>query len=233
MQKWVPEALVAPAILENLVTTFGDVERIERAIAAAIPDHGKVTALRQEYEGHKQRLADTDKESKAIVRLASKGLLTDEEIEHQMTEIRDKKAALENRMADIDSQTTDLPTAQQVRKRASSALRVLAHVTQDPDAIKHMSHTQRRKLAEAVFGGKDATGGRLGVFVSQTDDEKRPWKFEIRGMLGNLKHNVPDVFYEPEGEKDPEDGGEQSSLPCTAVNLLSPGFLSDILRFEV
>lgn len=197
MSKWVPASQVDPAVLANLVSTFGDVERIEQAIQRAIPNHSKIEALRQEYDDHNGRLADTEKERDNLVRLAAKGLLSDEEIEKQMGEVRAKIVAITERMTAIESQTAGQPTAKQVRKRAGIAERILKHVLTSPEALESMPFERARKLAETIFGGKDREGKRLGVYVSSTDDETRPWRFEIRGYFD---HNVNDIPYSKNGE---------------------------------
>ena len=218
MSKWVPEAQVSPAVLANLVETFGDVERIEKAMKRAVPDHAKMEALRREHDDHKRSLAESEKERGNLIRLAAKGLLSDEEIESQMGEFRNKIAIIEKRLSVIESQTIGQPTAKQLKKRASAAIRVLRHVTSSPDTLLSMPYERQRKLVETIFSGKDQEGRRLGLYVSQTGDDTRPWRFEIRGIFN---HNAADIPYLSSREESFEDEGGKFAYPYLSKSSIS------------
>ena len=47
-------------------------------------------------------------------------------------------------------------------------------------------YERQREIIEKAFAGKDREGNRLGVYVEQTGDPDRPWKFEIRAVLDQI-----------------------------------------------
>jgi DNA invertase Pin-like site-specific DNA recombinase len=191
LSKWVPANLIEPAVLVHLFAMFGDVSRIEQAIHRATPDHSKVTALLEELNDLKARQGKARQERENIVRLAAKGLLSDDEVGVQIKEIRLKLATITDRIAMIESQVEGLPKAEQVRQRASTAARVMQHVLSSPEALLEMSHEQKKKLVQSAFAGKDKDGRRLGVYVRYEPDQERPWRFEIRGILETIVTGAP------------------------------------------
>lgn len=194
VNKWIPANEVEPAVLGRIFEMFGDAERIEKAIQKATPNHAAIEALRHEAKDLSRRLTVAEKERENIIRLAAKGLLTDKEVEKQIGEARATITAISDRLAAIEDQIGHLPTAEQVKKKSSSALRVMKHVLKSSEAMEVMPFEHRRKLMERAFAGKDREGNRLGVYVEwKADPTGHPWRMDIRGILDVLMNDIPGI----------------------------------------
>jgi DNA invertase Pin-like site-specific DNA recombinase len=190
VNKWVPAKQVEPAVLARIFQMFGDVERIEKAIKKATPNHAEIEALRQEAADLTGRLSATEKERDNVIRLASKGILSDQEVEKQIGEIRSRIAATNDRLATIEEQVSGLPTTAQIKKKSSLAMRIMKMVLKSPEALETMPFERRRKLMEKAFAGTDKAGNRLGVYV-KFDTGDQSWRMTIRGILDILMSDIP------------------------------------------
>jgi hypothetical protein len=151
-------------------------------------------AERLRYKGFAQlrnhRKALQEREN--LVRMAAKGLLSDDEVAAQIKGIREKLSLIGSRIAAIESQTENLPKPEQIKQRASTAARVMRHILSSPEALLEMPHNRKKELVQSAFAGKDKDGRRLGVYVKGHDpDQERPWSFEIRGILETIVANAP------------------------------------------
>ncbi len=189
--KWVPAALIEPAVLKALLEMFGDRERIEQAIKRATPDLKQTDAMRDELESLKDTQADVLKQRTRLVKMAAEGTLDESEIADQIKPIRERLAAMEDRIEVLESRLADSPNPDQVKRTSKLANRVLLDALKNlgPKGIKKLMdapYERRRRIVEMAFSGKDAEGRRLGVYVHQTDDPENPWTFEIRAVLDQI-----------------------------------------------
>jgi len=117
--------------------------------------------------------------------------LTEEEVRDQIQPIRDRLQAIENQIDSIEPQIADQPDLEQIKRKSKLARAVVADALKHPGpkAMQKMlsaPYEKQRAIIEKAFSGKDREGNRLGVYVEQTGDPKRPWKFEIRAVLDQI-----------------------------------------------
>jgi predicted transcriptional regulator len=191
VKNWVPAEPLGKAVLFQLFQMFGDVERIERAIQRATPDLSRIEKLRDELADLKGRQSETIRERGRLVKLAATGALTEEEVRDQIQPIRDRLQAIQDRIDAIEPQIADQPDPEQIKRKSKLARAVVADALKHPGpkAIKEMldaPYERQRAIIERAFSGKDREGRRLGVYIEQTGDPKRPWKFEIRAVLDQV-----------------------------------------------
>jgi site-specific DNA recombinase len=190
-KNWVPADKIGNAVLTVIFKMFGDRDRIEQAIRKATPDLDKVQAWLDELEDLKKQKAETIQERNELVKLAGKGLFSDEEITERITPIREKLKAIDDRVSWIEPQLIDQPTPAEIKKKSKLALAVVADALKHPgpNAIEKLMkgpYERKRKILEKAFAGKDREGNRLGVYVVQTGDTDRPFRFEIRAALDQV-----------------------------------------------
>ena len=191
VKNWVPAEPLGKAVLLHLFEMFGDVEKIEQAIQRATPDLSKIEKLRDELADLKDRQNETIQQRDRLVKLAATGTLTEKEIKGQIQPIRDRLQAIEDQIDMIESQLVNQPDPEQIKRKSKLARAVVADALKHPGpkAMKKMldaPYERQRGIIEKAFAGKDREGNRLGVYVEQTGDPKRPWRFEIRAVLDQV-----------------------------------------------
>ena len=188
VRSWVPAEALGEAVLVALFQTFGDKERIEKAMQKAIPNFAELEQMQEEFDVLVDKKKVVIQQRDRIVKLAGEGVLSDEEVTGQIQDIRERLKALDDSINVLERKLDAVPNLEQMGKRTIMASRVFI------DALKHPSEKaidkmlaapfeKKRKLIEYAFSGKDMDGNRLGVYVEKTDDPDKPWKFEVRAIL--------------------------------------------------
>jgi site-specific DNA recombinase len=191
VKNWVPSEPLGKAVLIQLFQMFGDVERIEEAIQKATPDFSKIESMREELADLKNKENGEIRERDNLVKLASTGVLSDEEITSRIQPIRDRLKAIRERMDFLEPQIAEQPDPEQIKKKSKMARAVVVDALKNPgpksiEKLLDAPYERQRAIIEKAFAGKDQEGNRLGVYVEQTGDPKRPWKFEIRAVLDQV-----------------------------------------------
>jgi DNA invertase Pin-like site-specific DNA recombinase len=186
--KYIPADEIENSVLIHLVNTLGDVERINNAIKNATPDISKVNGLTSEKEDLIVESKKINSQKEKVVEKVSKGILTDDEIQSQMTKLRDREVSISNRLQLIESELSNIPDKDKVKRLTALGMAVLADITKDPKSVFKKSYKWKRNLVEHAFSGTDAHGKRLGVYI---EEDGEGWKFEIRGTLENTVLNLP------------------------------------------
>lgn len=177
---WIPAEELEQAVVVHLFAMFGDQAAMERAITRAIPDHSKLAALREEKDALQAKIDQARREKQNIVRHIAKGTLSDEEAAQALAEAREREDLLTAQVNRITPQLENIPDEQQIRRRVSLIRNVLRDVYSDGSHLLKMSYEEKRELVKRAFGGRDAEGRRLGVYVNKVGEG---WTFTIRGIL--------------------------------------------------
>ncbi len=191
LKNWVPADKIGNAVLEAIFTMFGDQDRIEQAIRKASPDLDKAQAMLAEVEDLKKQKAETIKQRDNLVDMAADGTLSREEITRKITPIRERLKAIDGRVAHLEPQLIDQASPEDIKKKSKLARAVIVDALKSPGpkTIQKLidgPYERKRKILEKAFAGKDREGNRLGVYVIQTGDKDRPFRFEIRAVLGQV-----------------------------------------------
>lgn len=179
-RKWLPAPKIEEAVLQHLFQMFGDVDRIEKAVEKATPNLEEVNRLQAEQQELQQSKETVQAERDNLVKLTAKGILSEDEVDKQIKDVRSRLQAIQDRFDVIEAHLASRPDPEQVKRKSKLAKAVVADVLKSEAAYKKMTYERKRKLVETAFAGKDAEGCRLGVYVKQTSDG---WRFEIRGIL--------------------------------------------------
>jgi len=188
---FIPAQQLGEAVLIALFQMFGDVERIESAIQKALPDFSKIQQIQDELSELKKKQMEIFQQRERLVKLASEGSLTDDEITRQIKDIRERLQAIQSRIDSLEPLIADQPSMDQVKKKSKLARSVLVDALKHPgpkaiERILAAPYEKQRAVIERAFAGKDVNGKRLGVYVERTDDPEKPWKFEIRAILDQI-----------------------------------------------
>jgi site-specific DNA recombinase len=191
VKNWVPAEPLGQEVLLQIFQMFGDTEKIEQAIKKAMPDLSKLEAMRDELADLNENEKQTIKQRNRLVKLVALGELAADEIKSEIQPIRERLQAIQDRIDVIEPQLADQPDPERIKKKSRMARAIITNVLQNPGpkAMQRLlddTFERQRKIIEKAFSGKDREGNRLGVYVEQTGNPDRPWKFEIRAILDNV-----------------------------------------------
>jgi len=197
-KKWIPAKKIEDAVIATLFHTFGDVDRIEKAIKRAVPNLEEVNGLQEEHTELEQKKSEVTRERDNLINLAAKGILDEREVESKIKGIRTRLQAIDTRLEQVGDILSSRPDPDKIKRKSRLAKAVIADVARSRTALERLDYERKKKLVQHAFSGKDAEGNRLGVYVRQTDDPEHPFTFEVRGILetiisGNLPKDLPDL----------------------------------------
>jgi site-specific DNA recombinase len=177
------------SLLVLLVRTFGDPERIARALQLAVPDMAKRQALEDEQQQYEKELKRIVVEKDRIVEGYSKELYTEAEAKKNMDKLREQENSINVRLVTIEAQLADIPDPEQIKKSSQWAGKIVTAATRNnPSVIFKRSFEWKRKLVERAFSGVNPTGQRLGVYIAREQDH---FTFEIRGAFESTVMALP------------------------------------------
>jgi DNA invertase Pin-like site-specific DNA recombinase len=194
-KKWISADRIEAAVLLYLFDMFGDAEKIEKAIQRATPDLSKIEKLRDEKADLEEKKAEAVKQRQRIVKLAATGALNEEEVRAEIQPIRDRIQAIQDRLDAIEPQIADQPDPEQIKRKSQWAKAVVVDALRRPGPKKKAEvldwpYEQKRRIVENAFAGTDREGNRLGVYVTETGDPKKPFRFEIRAVLDQIVNSM-------------------------------------------
>ena len=181
--KFVYASELENSVLIHLVSTLGDVERINNAIKQATPDISKIEGFMKEKEELSNELKKITAQKNNIVEKVSNGLLTDSDIQSSMSKLNLRNKSVVDRLHSIESELANIPSQERVNSLTKLGIAVLADISKDPKSIFKKSYKWKKNLIEHAFNGKG-----LGVYV---EEDGKGWKFEIRGTLESTILNLP------------------------------------------
>ncbi len=190
-RKMIPATELENAMLLQLVKTFGDYQKIEEAIQKAMPNMTKRNELADESSQLTKELEKLTIGKDRVIEKIAADQITSEEVNKFMTNFRERKEAIENRLSAIETELTNVPDVKHVKALSKWAGKVISDATRNhPELIFKRSEAWKRKFIEKVFSGVNATGQRLGVYVNY-DEEQKNITFEIKGLFESTVHTLP------------------------------------------
>jgi DNA invertase Pin-like site-specific DNA recombinase len=209
---------IEQAVLKDLFTLFGNPAAIERACRAAVPDCDKARKQKARLE------AELDKVAKARARLIdaiADGLLTKQEAQKKMDDLRQQEAGLAAELDRLDAALDAVPDLGALRVHAeripveggTSPLTgeplseiIVVYDEHGSDGgldgpvylggndfltWANMSGRDKRELVAAVFSGPLADGKPSGVYVTQTGGHRTGPKTFTYELRGHLSWKIP------------------------------------------
>jgi hypothetical protein len=176
---------IEETVLHLLFETFGNPAAVRRAIEEATPDAGKLNEDRKSLKLAEAELSKVVAAKGRIVDAIAEGTLAASDARGKLDQLKEQEAALTERVERLRLTIGDTPTAEQVEQAADSVAgafkewsRPWCKIDRANTSIERMPFEERRRLCQLVFGGKDAQGRRLGVYVARDGDG---WRYRIRG----------------------------------------------------
>ena len=184
--------LLEEKVLLHLIRTFGDPEKIQRAVERATPKVEKIDGLMVEQADLKEKLNKLKRSKSLILDEVEEGTFSREDVKARMNRLRERSEAIVGRLEAIRIQLESLPDPVKIRKVSEMASAVLRNVSHDnqrvyrdnPDeVILRRDYEWEKRLVEQAFMGADPHGRSLGIYMEYVRGE---WLYRIRGLLGGV-----------------------------------------------
>jgi DNA invertase Pin-like site-specific DNA recombinase len=217
MKAWVNADELEDAVFWQLCDTFGNPAAVQKAIEDGTPNAEQVTEHRAQAGRLRGELAKVAEGQDKILRLVGKGVVTEEEAEGQLSELRERKQRLTAELDSVAAVLSNLPTPGMVK---AFGVTVAGKFRQYLDARKlakrqcantlpeRATWEEKRGLMELVFSGEQTDGNRLGVYIEWVEGQearrRKSWSYHVRGRLIDVAGTVPAGL--PFDADDPEAG---------------------------
>jgi DNA invertase Pin-like site-specific DNA recombinase len=219
--KWVRADALEDAVLRDLFDLFGNPDAVQKAIEAATPNLDKVNEYRDRLQRINSALEEVAAARDRIIRLISKGTITEEQAEKELGELKTRQEEFTQEVHRLNASLTNVPTPEEIRQMAEKVsgmgikrvpIRVLLKQWEANRDYDGMSFEQKRYLVELVFGGRTPEGKRLGVYVKP--GEGKTWNYHILGHLIDQPGVSPKPPFEPYQDSEGDWVPEFNGAPC-------------------
>jgi DNA invertase Pin-like site-specific DNA recombinase len=203
---WVRAEDLESAELWQLFDLFGNPAAVRRAVEEATPNREQIDALRNRRERLAAALANTQEAQEKVLRLMTKGVVTEDLAEKQLGELKAEEDASKAQLEALDNELANVPSADQINEAAERCAATFGKyriASARPEAkrmqanfdLDVMTWEEQRVLVEMVFAGKTPDGKRLGVYVEwvagQEGRRRKCWHHRVRGRLIDAPGTAP------------------------------------------
>lgn len=195
---------IETAVLLNLVQTFGDPIRLEKAVSDATPDFSEIENLKKEQYHLNAELKRFAIQKDKIVEAIANSVISNDDARRSMEKIREQEGYIRDRSIIIENKLKSIPDPAQVKRLSKFTGKVIYDVIRNnPRMMLEKDFEYKQKFIKTFIGGTDQEGRKLGVYVKET---ATGFDFEIRGILGTAQMSLPlsDEYLTETFKLDPE-----------------------------
>jgi hypothetical protein len=185
-------------VIRHLFQCFGNPQAVERAIEEATPNLEKIKEFVQRRNRIETELEKNKEARTKILRLLKRELIPEDEAERELEDLKDREARQRIELQGLQDSLENVPTPaaiQAVAQQISGSFRLTAKIKHANRALEEMTWDDRRALAQMVFSGTRAEGGRLGVYIESSDEQAKRrdkrWQYRIFGHLIHERGQLP------------------------------------------
>jgi site-specific DNA recombinase len=203
---WVNADDLEEVVIRHLFSCFGNPQAVQKAIEDATPNLEKVREYQSRIERIKESLSKYQEARQKILRLITKGAISEEQAEKELGTLNAKEASLREELSQLCGTLENVPTPAKIKEvsrqisarfgnRPRLSARLWARTETINECVDNMTWDEKRALAEMVFGGKTPENKRMGIFITWVDGPRRKqhknWKYIIKGHLIDEKGWCP------------------------------------------
>ena len=185
-------------VMHYLFDCFGNPLAVQKAIEKATPNLKKIEESQKRIKHIETEIKNIAKGRDKILRLISKGAVTDKQAEKELQNLNERDSSLQseyNRLCESLEKKPSPDAIKAMSKKTSKQFRSYqlkintAKRTAGTKPYNEMTYEEKRALIEMVFSGKMPDGRRMGVYIEW--DKKGNWKFDIHGHLIDEQDLIP------------------------------------------
>jgi len=187
--------LVEDAVLFNLFAFFGDKAKMEKAAKQAIPNIEEMLELKDRIASHEKELDSIKKKRSNLITVMEDFGIQHGDVKERFGKLVEREDLLKDEIKELSSRIAQFPTEKEISSRIQLIQRMMETFYKGPDHLKEMTEKDKRSFFQSIFGGKDKTGQRFGVYIKryEREDGKNGWEFLLKGML--IKPGINDKSY--------------------------------------
>ena len=181
--RYVPAGEIENSIMLHLFGTLGDVNLIEKAAKAAIPNLDELKKLQKQLNTNDKELKKIYAGKEKLLDAVEAGSFNGDDIKNRMLKYKERESLLISENADIKSKSEKIPTTKAITRRAALVKRIMTDRAYLPSHLNKMTFDEKKAFLQTVFTMANEKEERPGVYLKKTDDKKQPWEYEIKGNL--------------------------------------------------
>jgi hypothetical protein len=183
------------AIMEELFDVLGNKRKLQEAVLEGNP-------LAEVAEKLHRKLTQKEKDLKSVgakMDNVSRGIENYEgddldgylqKLKPKIKPLSDSAKAIEAEIQSLKTQLATLPTEEEIdyaSKRSKDILkRIKASYFSSGHSFRNLTPDGKKKLIDLIFGGKDASGKRYGIYVKPLGGRPKRYRFEAYGRIGSI-----------------------------------------------
>lgn len=204
------------AVLETLYEALGCTESLQKAIFDAHPMGKVADKFKQDIEDKQKELSQIEQNIENY--LTAIGNSADiagfmERIKPKLIALETRSKALKDDISNLEYKLKSLPDTEEIeeiRDKWAGLLDVQKRgYLSSGVALENLPFDVQRKIIRLFFGGRDATGRRYGIYITDLGGKPRQFRFEAYGRLGTITGSLTARIKESSGyanvlREDPE-----------------------------
>lgn len=188
---WVVAEELEAAVLAHLFKMFGDINTLEQAILAAIPNSSDIESMQQEKDSLAKKLVGIAQKKKNVINSIANGTISDEEASELLNPLRSQETQFKSTIHTINQTLENIPSQKQIERKSKLLQKMISKFYKDYERLKEMTYEDKKHLIRHAFAGTDKLGNRLGVYVQYTKGKDKPWHYTIKGILPEITGDLP------------------------------------------
>jgi len=193
--------VIERAITDTLFEALGNNKAMSDAVFAALPDNTEIEELHNRQKRNKKKLTSLEQKlknvRKAIIEFREEDMDSFLKlIKDEVTELEKNKQEVIRDIQSIDAKLVKIPSAKQIQDKRNCTLQLIERIAESyfsaGYAFRDLPFQDKQKIVRLIFGGKDAMGGRFGIYVRPTGERPKKYEFLAYGMLGVIEGRIED-----------------------------------------
>jgi len=186
-------AVLEKAVLEDLFLALGSKASLHKAVFDGHPLGKAADKIKEDLESKRGELAQVEQRLESyITAIGSAGDVAAfmARMKPKIIELETRSTGLKDEIAALDYRLATLPNEAEIEakrdKWAGLVKRGLTSYLQTGVALHQLPFEAQKKIIRLIFGGKDETGRRYGIYVKDLGGNPRRFNFEAYGKLGAI-----------------------------------------------
>jgi len=185
--------LIEQTILSELFEVLSSQESLRAAVFSGNPVGKVAKKLEKEVTGKQKELGRVEAQLEGYATAIGKADSVPafmSRIMPRITELEGRAAALKDEIGILQHRLSSLPSDEEIEARRGKWAGTLEAVKESyltsGVALDSLPFTEKQKIIRLLFGGKDETGKRFGIYVTCLGGSPRRYKFICYGRLGSV-----------------------------------------------
>lgn len=185
--------ILEKAVLEELFLTLGSKDSLQQAVFGGNPLGKVADKIKEDLQSKRDELTQVERQLEGYV--TAIGTADDvvafmERMKPRIVELEARSKGLKSSISDLEYRFATLPDEAEIEakrnKWAGLVKRGLRSYLETGVALHQLPFEAQKKIIRLIFGGKDETGRRYGIYITNLGGTPKRFSFEAYGKLGAI-----------------------------------------------